>query len=113
MIDNCKTQGKWKIQLTVAINFISSKDSDVTHTMHTKSDNIEIMIGNETDEITEELLHSILQRYQKGLEEKMRGSDFFYVNVDLLYHKFHRISLNHGESYIDSPTWLKIKNQQS
>ena len=37
-------------------NFISSKDSDETRTMHTKSDNIEIMIGNETDEIIEELL---------------------------------------------------------
>ena len=35
-----KTQGEWKIQLTVAINFISSKDSDKTCTIHTKSDNI-------------------------------------------------------------------------
>ena len=35
------------------------------------------MIGNETDEIIEELFNSLLQRYQGGLEEKMRGSDFF------------------------------------
>ena len=34
------------------------------------------MIGNETDEIIEELFNSLLQRYQGGLEEKMRGSDF-------------------------------------
>ena len=33
------------------INFISSKDSNETRTMHTKSDNIEIMVGIETDEI--------------------------------------------------------------
>ena len=44
-------QGERKIQLTMAINFISSKDSNETHTMHTKSDNIEIRVGNETGEI--------------------------------------------------------------
>ena len=44
-------QGERKIQLTMAINFISSKDSNETHTMHTKSDNIEIKVGNETGEI--------------------------------------------------------------
>ena len=37
-----KAQGEWKIQLTTAINFISSKDSNETCTMHTKSNNIKI-----------------------------------------------------------------------
>ena len=46
-----KTQGEWKIQLTVRINFISSKDSNETRTMHTISDNIEIMLVNKTSEI--------------------------------------------------------------
>ena len=45
-----KTQSEWKIQLTMAIHFISSKDSDETRTMHTKSNNVEIMMGSETDE---------------------------------------------------------------
>ena len=36
-----------------------------------KSNNIEIMMGNETDEINEELFESLLQKYQEGLEEKM------------------------------------------
>ena len=45
IINNYKTQGEWKIHLTMAINFISSKDSDETRIMHTKSDNIEIMMG--------------------------------------------------------------------
>ena len=49
MINNHKTQGEWKIQLTMAINFISSKDSEEIRTMYTKSDNIEIIIGNKTD----------------------------------------------------------------
>ena len=46
-----KTQGEQKIQLTMIINFISSNDSDETCTMHTKSNNIETMMGNEIDEI--------------------------------------------------------------
>ena len=46
LIDNHKTHCEWKIQLTMKINFISSKDSYKTHTMHTKSDNVEIMMGS-------------------------------------------------------------------
>ena len=45
-----ETSSEWKIQLIMAINFISSKDSDDTRTMHTK-----IMIGSETDKIIEDL----------------------------------------------------------
>ena len=55
MIIDYKTQEEWKIQLTVSINFISSKDSGETRNLRTKSNNIEIMIDNETDEITEKL----------------------------------------------------------
>ena len=41
MINDHKIQGEWKIQITTEISF---KDSNKTRTMHTKSDNIEIMI---------------------------------------------------------------------
>ena len=34
---NYKTQGEWKIQLTMIINFIFSKDSDEIHTVRTKA----------------------------------------------------------------------------
>ena len=53
-----KTQSEWKIQLTMAINFISSKDYDDICTMHAKSNNVEIMMGSETNEIIEELFKS-------------------------------------------------------
>ena len=61
------------------INFISSKDSNETRNMHTKSDNTENMIGSETNDIIEELRDSLLQNYRKGLEESMRGSEFVIV----------------------------------
>ena len=41
-------QGEWKIQLIMIINF-KPKDSDEIRTMHTKSNDIEIMIGNKTE----------------------------------------------------------------
>ena len=50
-----KTQSDWKIQLTMAINFISSKGSDKILTMHAKSNNVEIMMGSKTNEIIEEI----------------------------------------------------------
>ena len=40
-----------------SINFFSSKDSNETRTMHSKSADIEIMIGNETYKIIEEFLN--------------------------------------------------------
>ena len=61
---------------------MSSKHFKETRTMYTNSDNIDIMIGNETDEIIEELFESLLQRYQKNLEEKMRGGEFVYDSID-------------------------------
>ena len=43
-----------KIQLTIAINVISYKDNDEECVMHSKSDNIEIIINDEGDEVIEE-----------------------------------------------------------
>ena len=77
--------------------------------MHTKSDNIEIMIGNETDEIIKNLFEPFFQKYQEGLLKSMRGSEFDFDSVNSLYYKFHKISLNRGGSYIDSLEWLKNK----
>ena len=50
----------WKIQLPVAINFISSIDNDEECAMHSKSDNIEIIINDEANEVIEKhfLIHS-------------------------------------------------------
>ena len=62
----------------MSINFISSKDSDETRNKHTKSNNIEIMMGSQTNDIIEELFESFLQRYQERLEESMKGGDFIF-----------------------------------
>ena len=106
-----ETSSERKIQLTMAINFISSKDSDETRTMHTKSNDVEIMMGSKTNEIIMELFKSFLQKYQEGLEESMRGSEFVYDSVDVLYHNLNKVGLSSGGSYIDSPKC--VKNQRA
>ena len=39
----------------------------------------------------------------------MRGSEFVFDSVSSLYYKLHKINLNSGRSYIDSPKQLKNK----
>ena len=77
--------------------------------MHTRSDNIEITIGDDNDVIIEQLFRSSLQKYEENLQNKMRGSEFEFDEVNFLYYDFNKTSINIGGSYIDSPKWLKDK----
>ena len=76
--------------------------------MHSKSDNIEIMISDVTDEIIEKLFNSLKNRYQNNLQS-IKGSECVFDYVQLLYYKCHKINVNGDESYIDSPDWIKNK----
>ena len=48
------------------------KDSNTTLIVHVESDNIDTLVGDETDEIIEELFDSFLRKYQRGLEDSMK-----------------------------------------
>ena len=109
MIDDHNARGKWKIQLTMKINFVSVLDRTQFQAMHINSNNIEIMISNETNNIITELFNSIFKKYQEGLETKMKGSSFIFYHVNLLYYHLHKVSLNRGGSCIDSPEFIKHK----
>ena len=67
------------------------------------------MNGTETIEAIKELFNSFLRRYQEGLETKMKGSDCIFERVDLLEYHLHKININRGSSYINSPGWIKNK----
>ena len=77
--------------------------------MHTKSNNVEIMMSSKTEEAIKELFESLLKTYQKQLGESMRGSEFIFDVVNALYDDLNKISLNRGGSYVDSLEWLKSK----
>ena len=50
-------------QVIMRINFISSLDTGEFRIMHSKSDNVEIMMGTETDDVINEFFESLLKRY--------------------------------------------------
>ena len=65
------------------------------------------MINDKADEVTEKLLESLLSRYRIGLETSLRGGNFTFNYIHLLYYKFHKIILQCGRLYIDSSDWIK------
>ena len=79
--------------------------------IHSKSDGIEIMISDEADEVIKERFDWLKNRHENNLES-MKGSDFVFNYVHLLYYKCHRIYLNRGGSDIGYPHWIKNKKQQ-
>ena len=69
--------------------------------MHSKRDNMKIMINDKADEVIAELFEPIRTRYQNNLEKLMKSNEFIINYVHLLYHKCHKINPNCGGSYID------------
>ena len=63
IIYNLKNFGTWKIQLTIANNFISFLNNDEERVTHSKGDNIEIMINDEADEVMKERFDLLKYRY--------------------------------------------------
>ena len=81
------------------INFISSLDTGEIRKMDSKSDNIEIMMGSEADDIIDEIFKSLLQRFQDAKEKSnKRGSDFVFESVDLLFYSLHKTRLRRGHT---------------
>ena len=82
---NLQYSDTWKIQLTVAINFISSKDSEEERVMHLINDNIKFTCHSEVNDFVNELFKSLHSKYQDGLETAMKGSDTIFDSVQLMY----------------------------
>ena len=61
--------------------------------MITKNDNIEIVINDEADRVMKELFDSLKNRYQNDLGS-LKGSEFLFDYVQLLYYKCHKIKSN-------------------
>ena len=61
--------------------------------MITKNDNIEIVINDEADRVMKELFDSLKNRYQNDLGS-LKGSEFLFDYVQLLYYECHKIKSN-------------------
>ena len=97
---------EWKIQINMHVNFVSSNDTGEIRTIFVWSDNEEIRLGNETDDIIKRLINSFLNNYQKEEIILRNGSNFVFESVDLLSYHIHKTSLKRGNSCIKSSEWL-------
>lgn len=65
--------------------FMSAADSNKTHTTYSKSDSSNV-IGNDLDEIIQELFYKLLHKYQiAGVEKFVKGSKFKMFKEYILY----------------------------
>ena len=56
---------KYKIQLSLGVNYMCITDKEKTLTFYVTNDNKEIRLGNGTSNIINELIKSFLSNYQK------------------------------------------------
>ena len=76
----------WKTQLTISSNFISSKDSEEQwRQRYSSSGNIKFTACNDANYVIAKLFKSLCSRYQENLQTSMKGSDFIFDSVQLLY----------------------------
>ena len=80
IINNLKKPKKWKIQLTIANNFISSIDNDEEYVVHPKSDTMEIMINEEVDKFTKELFDLLKNKHESNGDRSKTLSVEEYLN---------------------------------
>ena len=59
IIIDLQSSDTWKIHLIIAINFISSKDTEEERVMHSTYDNIIFALYNDVNEVVNELLESL------------------------------------------------------
>ena len=78
--------------------------------MYSKSDNLEIMINDEANNVIKELFESLKKIHQNNLE-LMKSIEISFDYVHSLYYECHKTNLNCGRSYIESPYWIKSKKE--
>ena len=77
----------WKIQITIAINFISSKDHEKKRVMHSRNKNTKFTSCNDVNKVLDELFDPVRSRYQGNFETSMGGSQFIFDSVQMIYYK--------------------------
>ena len=70
------------------------------------------MIDDKKNQVIEKNFETHLNKYQIGLETSIRVSNFTFDCAHLLYYKCHKINFKRGESYMESPDWIKEQQQE-
>ena len=81
--------------------------------MHSSSSNIKCTPYSDANHVIDKLFKSPRSRYQENLETSLKGSDFIFSSVEVMYYKCYKVISKHGGSFIDSPDWKKKSNNKS
>ena len=82
--DTKNNSKEWKIQLNARIRNISLDDKMDIHTFYVWSENEEIRLGNEMDDIVESLINSFLNNYQKEQQILREKSNLVFECINLM-----------------------------
>ena len=82
--------------LRMYINCISTKIFNETRTMHTKSTQVEVYMGSDSENVIDTLFNTLLQNFQRIQETSNERSEFI---PDII----------RAESYIITPDWIASK----
>ena len=70
VIINLQNSDAWKTQVTIAINFISSKDVEEERVMHSNSGNIKFTPYSDANDVIDKLFKSLYQRKCRNITER-------------------------------------------
>ena len=68
---------------------------------------MEVIAYDNANKVIKEIFESLLSRYQIGLEQSMKQTDFHFDLVQLLYYKCQKINFKRGRPSVESPDWNK------
>ena len=97
-ITDLQNSDAWKIQLTIVIKFISSKDAEEERVMHSSTGNIKFTSYSNANEVIKEHFESLCAKYQENfIIERQNINErksfyFWFSSVDvlkMLYSKFY------------------------
>ena len=55
------------------------------------------------------IFEPLLSKYQGNIEKSVRGSNFIFDSVQLMYYNCNKLNFKRSSLYFDSPDWIKKK----
>ena len=105
---NEKKTSSHKIQLDIATNLIHSTESDRI-TFYLKSKNIVCLPSDDSEDILNQLIDSLLEYFDDELMVCRTDSSYVFESIERFSIHFHKIDLKRGSLYIPTPHWLEAK----
>ena len=105
---NEKKTTEQKVQLDIGINLVHIIDNKRIR-FYTKSENIKCLPSSNTEDVLNELLASLYEKFKEDLQLCRTSSSFVYESVEDLNIHFHEVDLQRGASYIPTTDWIKTE----